>query len=76
MKLTPIYPAHIKPVHPGVYKVTLTTNGKLDYWAYWTGALWGYAYWFHENAHKNKGKHKHVASQNKRWQGLTTKDGK
>jgi len=76
MKLTNIFPAHIKPVHRGVYKVALTPNGKLDYWAYWTGTGWGYAYWFYENARKNKGNYKHKASQNKRWQGLATKDGK
>ena len=76
MKLTNIFPAHIKPVRKGVYKVSIEPKGKLTHWAYWTGSLWGYAYWFHQNAYKHKSNYQHSANQDKRWQGLATKDGK
>ena len=76
MKLTNIYPSHIKPVRVGVYKTSVDPKGRLEYWSYWNGIRWGYAYSCQQQALPFKGDEELYAYQNKRWQGLTTKDGK
>jgi hypothetical protein len=39
MKRTPWFPAHIKPVNVGVYRVK---SGMSMWWSYWDGKRWGF----------------------------------
>ena len=69
MKLTPIFPAHIKPVRVGVYKTGASgERGKLIWWSYWDGKRWGWHCDSWEEA-KHDGQW-FFADQEKRWQGI------
>ena len=66
MKLTPIFPPHIKPVHEGVYRVWIGNEEK-SWWAYWDGCVWGGAFSHHSVADAVR---RMGSKQNKRWQGV------
>ena len=66
MKLTPIFPQHIKPVREGVYRVSEFVG--IPQYSYWNGMFWGNWFLSPESAYK----YRNVRSpyQNKRWRGL------
>lgn len=57
-KYSPTFPAHIKPVHPGVYQC-LTGNHWVDCYR-WDGYIWMFGQFPSVN-------------QNRRWRGLASK---
>lgn len=67
MKLTPIFPADIKPVHEGVYKVFQADVARPGY-ALWQGC-WGVTYRTLREA-KTKEPDSFFADQQKAWQGV------
>lgn len=69
MKLTPIFPAHIKPVRVGVYKVTgFIPEMPPSYYSYWNGKRWSVYLYTVADAFHNRSTRS--AIQNKRWQGV------
>lgn len=40
MELTETFPAHIKPVHVGVYKVSAPNDDYVVNFSYWNGSRW------------------------------------
>lgn len=73
MKKTKWFPAHIKPVHIGVYNVWWYTNVKSEFFAYWDGNCWGFMYASKEFAvfrYKENKNDRHAALC---WRGLAKK---
>lgn len=69
MKLTPIFPPHIKPVRVGVYKTTCDDSAEIPvYFSYWNGRRWSYACYSMEGAGARS--ESIALYQNKSWQGL------
>lgn len=67
MKLTPIFPPHIKPVRVGVYKTTCDDSAEIPaYFSYWSGRRWSCACYSIEYV----GSQRRSLYQNKSWQGL------
>lgn len=66
-ELTPVFPAHIKPVRDGVYRV-LNGVGGYAYFHTSTGR-WGWRYATVERAGEYRSTR--GSNQDKRWQGLT-----
>lgn len=68
-KLTPWFPAHIKPVRPGVYERDRIAQGFAVY-SLWTGRIWR-AYKFSVNTAATEKKRSKF--QNLSWRGLAKK---
>lgn len=69
MKLTSIFPPHIKPVRKGVYKTTgIKSTEELYCYSYWNGYQWGYFAPNKETAYHYREQRSEY--QNKRWQGI------
>lgn len=67
-ELTPVFPAHIKPVRDGVYRVL---NGAVGYAYFHTSTgRWGWRYATVERADKDRSSL--GANQGKKWQGLAS----
>jgi hypothetical protein len=43
MILTPWYPSRVRPIHEGVYEIRFTGWLKVNKYALWDGAKWGWA---------------------------------
>ena len=71
MKLTPIFPAHIKPVRKGVYRTPVKKPyGHIVRWSYWNGKTWGCYEETQKAAYCYKNNNLEFAYQHKRWQGI------
>ena len=69
MKLTPIFPPHIKPVRVGVYKTTVyDPEERPDLFSYWNGKWWGFACYTQKEAIDVRSMKS--GYQNKSWQGV------
>jgi hypothetical protein len=65
--LTPWFPADVKPVRPGVYRVAYAYFGDTCY-AFWDGRRWGRVKTTIRKAIVEA--HPSIAAQNKVWRGL------
>jgi len=73
VKLTPWFPAHIKPVRPGVYDTRFRDGPKLVCgYSFWTGTQWSVQWWRVETATARRSTD--GAIQDKEWRGLTSPD--
>lgn len=73
MKLTPIFPPHIKPVRKGVYKTWFTgyTGIKHEGYSYWNNKKWSHQRPLIKNEDYYIGNGVwSPANQNKSWQGV------
>lgn len=66
MKLTPWFPAGMKPARPGVYKTVFVSDGRTGY-SRWNGMEWGHQFKSRSDAENiNMG----CGEQFKIWRGL------
>lgn len=68
-KLTPWFPADVKPVRVGVYKARLTKNPEVSGFGFWDGRRWG---WLHNTEQRAMTDDLEGSSQNKEWRGLAS----
>lgn len=69
MKLTPWFPAEVKPVHQGTYEVDDDDGIPGSWYAYWDGWKFGYRHYDPEIAFRLRDRHTDCNHMTK-WRGL------